>query len=275
MPAADPNAKMPLSLAVIISTYNAPHYLRLALDGYARQTERNFSIYIADDGSNEATRAEIAAFADRSDIPVRHIRHDDQGFRKARIHNKAIREISEDYILLTDGDCVPPPGLIAAHLHCARKNCFVSGSRVLLSKSFSEHLLTTQKPEIPDGPLAAISWRISGRINRLTPLLLPPFARKPHNRLKGIRGCHLACWREDLIAVNGFDESFEGWGREDSDLAARLLHAGIRRVDLRGMPVLHVWHAGEKRDRLEENDARLKQCLEEKRIRAVRGLAEL
>ena len=261
--------------AVVISTYNAPHYLRLALDGYARQSERNFSIYIADDGSNEETRAEIAAFADRSDIPVRHIRHDDQGFRKARIHNKAIREISEDYILLTDGDCIPLPGLIAAHRRVARQNCFVSGSRILLSQSFSEHLLATQKPEIPDSPLAAISWRISGRINRLTPLLLPPFAGKPHNRLKGIRGCHLACWRKDLIAVNGFDESFEGWGREDSDLAARLLHAGIRRVDLRGCPLLHLWHREETRDRLEKNDAMLRRCLEERRIRAIRGIAEL
>jgi glycosyltransferase involved in cell wall biosynthesis len=266
---------MPASLAVVISTYNAPRMLRLALEGYKAQTDTGFCIYIADDGSGEETQQLIDAFRQHAPVPVQHIRHEDAGFRKARIHNEVIRQCSEDYILLTDGDCIPLPGLVAAHRRFASRGCFVSGSRILLSESLSRRLQdgAVTLPAFTAGRM--LQWRTRGEINRLLPLLLPLHISPPHNRLEGIRGCHLACWRQDLLTINGFDETFEGWGREDSDLAARLLHAGIRRRDLRGLPVLHIWHAEEPRDRLAENDAMLAQCLNEKRIRAIRGIAEL
>ncbi len=262
-------------LAVVISTYNAPNMLRLVLEGYRAQSDTGFCIYIADDGSGPETRHVIDAFRKTAAIPVQHIRHEDAGFRKARIHNEVIRQCREDYILLTDGDCIPLPGLVAAHRRVARQGSFVSGSRILLSQSLSRRL--QEEP----GALPAFTagrmfgWRMQGKINRLLPLLLPPGTSAPNDRLEGIRGCHLACWRQNLLSVNGFDEAFEGWGREDSDLAARLLHAGVKRRDLRGTPVLHLWHAEEARDRLAENDAMLAQCLNEKRIRAIRGIAEL
>lgn len=266
---------MPASLAVVISTYNAPNMLRLALEGYKAQTDTGFCIYIADDGSGPETRELIDNFRKNAPVPVQHITHEDAGFRKARIHNEVIRQCREDYILLTDGDCVPLPGLVAAHRRFASRGFFVSGSRILLSESLSRRLQddTDTLPALTKGRM--IQWRMQGKTNRLLPLLLPLHVSPQHNRLEGIRGCHLACWRQDLLTVNGFDETFEGWGREDSDLAARLLHAGIRRRDLRGLPVLHLWHKEEPRNRLAENDAMLTQCLNEKRIRAIRGIAEL
>ncbi|OIO70381.1 MAG: hypothetical protein COW19_08810 [Zetaproteobacteria bacterium CG12_big_fil_rev_8_21_14_0_65_55_1124] len=266
---------MKTSLAVVISTYNAPQMLRLVLGGYARQTDTDFSIYIADDGSGPATKSVIEAYRESSGISVKHVRHEDAGFRKARIHNEVFRQAGEDYLLLTDGDCIPLPGLIAAHRRFATDGCFVSGSRILLSQTLSTRLQAAQTPDAAFNLGHMLTWRMQGDINRLLPLLLPLHVSAAHDRLDGIRGCHLACWRSDLLTVNGFDESFEGWGREDSDLTARLLHAGIRRRDLRGSPVLHLWHREESRHRLDANDAMLRQCLDEKRIRAKQGIAEL
>jgi len=264
------------SLAVVISTYNAPQMLRLVLDGYARQTDLDFSIYIADDGSGSATQHVIEAFRQQNPaMALHHVHHEDDGFRKARIHNRVIAQTSEDYILLTDGDCIPLPGLIAAHRRLATNGCFVSGSRILISQALSTRLQQASSSAVSPGFSNLLKWRMQGGINRLLPLLLPVYLSSPHTRLEGIRGCHFACWRADLLTVNGFDESFEGWGREDSDLAARLLHAGIRRRDMRGSPVLHLWHKEESRRRLDENDDMLRQCLKQKRIRAIKGIEEL
>lgn len=265
---------MTISFGVVISTYKAPAMLRLVLEGYARQTDTDFHLYIADDGSGPETSQVIEAFRKTSPVPLTHMHHQDEGFRKARIHNRAFARAGEEYLLLTDGDCMPLPGLVATHRRLAAQGSFVSGSRILLSRDLSGRLQDAgAAPEL--SLVRMFTWRMQGGINRFFPLLIPPHLSAPHTRLHGIRGCHLACWRSDLLAVNGFDESFEGWGREDSDLAARLLHAGSSRRDLRGLPVLHLWHAEAERQRLTENDAILNQCLDEKRIRAKQGIAKL
>lgn len=266
---------MSANLAVVISTYNAPSMLRLVLQGYKAQNDADFCIYIADDGSAQQTTDLIDELRHEFPVPIEHVRHEDRGFRKARIHNEVIRQCREDYILLTDGDCIPLPGLVATHRRFASRGCFVSGSRILLSEPISRRLQDGSEPLTSLSSGRLLQWRMRGEINRFLPLILPLRASSPNTRLAGIRGCHLACWRQDLMNVNGFDEAFEGWGREDSDLAARLLHAGVKRRNLRGMPVLHLWHAEESRHRLAENDAMLAQCLDEKRIRAIRGIAEL
>ena len=264
----------PPSIAVIISTYNAPDFLRLALEAWMRQTDKRFRVYVADDGSDDATKALIQRAQDASPIPIEHVWHEDKGFRKARIHNIALSRAREPYVLLTDGDCLPPPDLVAIHRRLATPGCFMSGSRILLSRAFTERLIAGRSI-VPVSRPGWIARRLRGDINRIMPLLLPPFSTSPHQRLEGIRGCHLACWREDLETINGFDESYEGWGREDSDLAARLFHAGVKRRDLRGAPVLHLWHREASRERLDDNDAMLRQCLAEKRVRARQGLQEL
>jgi len=266
---------MPASIAVVISTYNAPDFLCLTLEGYRQQTDLNFSVYIADDGSSDETRALITHMQTDFPVPLQHVWQADDGFRKARIHNQVIQRISEPYTLLTDGDCIPLPGLIAAHRRFARDDCFISGSRVLLSERRTT-ALCRESCFITGHPF--IWWlnqRARGHINRLLPLLLPSTLSSPGEQLDGIRGCHLSCPTAALLRINGFDESFEGWGREDSDLTARLLHAGFRRCNLRGTPVLHLWHDEFSRHRLDENDTMLQACLNERRIEAVCGLRQL
>jgi len=263
------------SLAVVVSTYNAPHFLSLVLEGYRQQTDHNFSVYVADDGSTEETKELIRKI--KADFPVtlHHVWHEDTGFRKARIHNQVIRQVHEEYILLTDGDCIPLPGLVAAHRKFAGDDYFISGSRILLSNSFTNQLCQCKQMETAHPLIWWCKQRMRGNINRLFPLLLPPTLSKASGQLKGIRGCHLGCPTEALIHINGFDESFEGWGREDSDLTARLLHAGFSRRNLRGLPVLHLWHQEFSRQHLEKNDTLLQDCLKTQRISAISGIKEL
>jgi len=265
----------PSSIAVIISTYNAPQFLHLTLNGYAQQTDRNFSIYVADDGSGPDIAAVIATFKNLSDIPVYHIWHEDKGYRRAQIIDRAIVQVQEPYILLTDADCVPFAEMIATHKSMAGKGIFIRGSRILLSEKITRQLCK-QGEWSPVMPLRQWAlWRLQGRINRLLPLLLPIGTSRSSQKLPGIRGCHFAFWKNDIFNINGFDGSYEGWGREDSDLAARFFHSGIRRKNLRGMPVLHLWHAEASRRQLAENDALLQECLHKKRTRACIGIAEL
>ncbi len=260
--------------AVVISTYNRPDFLQLVLEGYRRQDTHRFSIYIADDGSTDETANLIRAMQAGFPVGIRHIRHEDKGFRKARIHNIVLREVSEPYVILTDGDCIPPTCLVSTHLRLASPGCMITGSRVLLSRAYCADLLAGGK--LPDmRPAALVGHRLRGRINRLLPLLLPVRLGPANHDLHGIHGCHLSCWRDDLLRINGFDERFEGWGREDSDLVARLFHAGVRRRPLRGSPVWHLWHREEDRGRVDDNDQLLQACLDEKRVRAVQGIGEL
>jgi len=261
-------------LAVVVSTYNRPEFLRLVLEGYRRQDSPDFTLYVADDGSTESTAALIRELQADFPVPIRHVWHEDHGFRKARVHNLALKAVDEPYVLLTDGDCIPPEGLVSTHLRLAREGCMLTGSRILLSRPYSAGLL--QRHELPDLQwYNLIGHRLHKRINRTLPLLLPPHLAAPNQKLHGIHGCHLSCWLQDLVTVNGFDEGFEGWGREDSDLVARLFHAGVRRCNLRGSPVLHLWHPEEDRGKVPENDRLLQACLDQRRVRALKGIAEL
>ncbi len=263
-------------IAIVISTYNSPAFLQLVLDGYRKQTDLSFSIYIADDGSGEETKELIARHQIDFPVPIKHIWHEDHGFRKARIHNITIQTIGEPYVLLTDGDCIPLPGMVETHRRFAKQGNLISGGRVLLSQPWTESI-SKREVNFNSGETFTgwLTHRLKKNINRILPIITPPHLGKSNRKLKGIRGCHISCWLDDLHRINGFDESYEGWGREDSDLIARLFHAGIYRLDLRGMPVLHLWHREEARGQLSRNDQLLAECLKNRRIEAVKGLREL
>lgn len=264
----------PERIGVVVSTYNRPEMLKLVLQGFQRQTDDSFSLYIADDGSDERTANIIQDAENFLPVPVVHVWHEDKGFRKARIHNLTLLRTQEPYLLFIDGDCIPPPNLVAVHRRFARKGCLISGRRVLLSEKLTEQICS--RGALPRFSLAqCFLWRLTGNLNRIFPFCLPPMLGPATKKLAGIRGCHLSCWRSDLMRINGFDEAFEGWGREDSDLVARLLHAGLARRNLLSPPVFHLWHAHEDRTRLAINDRMLQACLDEKRVVARKGVRQL
>jgi len=267
---------MPDTIAVIISTYNKPDDLACVLEAYRFQTDKNFSIYVADDGSTEETALLIKAIAKGFPVPVHHIWHEDRGFRLSEIRNRALSAVSEPYVLITDGDCIPLPALVASHRNLCRQGSFLTGSRLLLNQRYSDII---RKQKIDPGSLTSLrtlfSLRVKYAINRFWPALIPSFTGRESNKLGGLRGCHMSFWLKDLKTINGYDQSFTGWGREDSDITARLFHAGVKRRNLYGTPLLHLWHKEFSRDQLHNNDAMLQASLDERRIEALCGLKQL
>ena len=266
-------------ISIIVATYNRPDALDAVLRSLAHQTDPDFEVIVADDGSTSDTKAVIDHWNGRVGRRVVHVWHADEGFRLAEIRNRAILAAAGDYCIFLDGDCLVRPNFIAAHRVLAERGWFVAGNRVLLSRELSERILRER--------LTAERWdirhwllqRLGGKINRLAPLFALPLGplRKLRARAwRGGRGANIGVWRSDLVAIDGFDCGFAGWGREDSDLFVRLMRAGVRRKDGRwATGVLHLWHPEADRSRLPENDLRLEQVLSGDRVVATKGLSTL
>ena len=266
-------------ISVIVTTYNRVDALGAVLRGLDHQTDRDFEVIIADDGSGAATREFLAWRAARLDRPLKHVWHEDRGFRAAEIRNRGILASSGDYCVFLDGDCIPRPNFIAVHRRLAEPGWFVTGNRVLLDRDLTERVLA-QSLEPEQWSLATwLALRARRQINRLAPLV--PMAAGPLRKLRagawlGARSCNLAVWRSDLDLLDGFDAAFSGWGLEDSDLLIRLLHAGVRRKDGNfATGVLHLWHPESDRSYLPDNQRRLDEVTASDRVRALEGLSRL
>jgi hypothetical protein len=183
------------------------------------------------------------------------------------------------YLIFLDGDCIVRPDFVAAHRRLAEPNWFVTGNRVLLSRDLTAKVLRENlAPEAWSG-VRWLTERFNGGVNRLSGLLnlqLGPLRRLRQGMWEGARSCNLAIWRSDLDRVDGFDADYSGWGKEDSDIIARLLHAGVRRKDgMFATGVIHLWHPEADRSRLTENERKLAEVTEGDRVRARRGLSSL
>ena len=180
--------------------------------------------------------------------------HEDQGFRAAEIRNRAILAARGSYCIFLDGDCIARPDFVATHRRLAEPGWFVTGNRILLSRALTRKVLDEKlMPETWDlADWVTQRWR--GGINRLSAILrlpLGPLRRLRAHAWRGARSCNLAIWRGDLDRVDGFDADYSGWGKEDSDIIVRLLHAGVRRKDGNfATGVLHLWHAEADRSML-------------------------
>ncbi len=266
-----------MRIAVVVTTYNRPDALRAVLEGYAAQTDDAFEILVADDGSTEETKQIVMQYASRRNLAVAHVWQEDRGFRAAAIRNRAVARTDADYIVFTDGDCVPPPSFVASHRALAERGCFVAGNRVLLSEPFTRRVLAERLPihTWRAGQWAAAWMRRDA--NRLLPLLRRSaqagFRTAEPQRWHGVKTCNLALWRSEILRVNGLDEAYEGWGLEDSDFAIRLLHAGLRHKSGRFFaPLFHLWHRDNDRGNLDRNQTRLDELLSTSRYRAELGI---
>jgi glycosyltransferase involved in cell wall biosynthesis len=267
------------TLAVVVTTYNRPNALTAVLEAYLAQRDTNFELIVADDGSTDETRRAVRSFRARADFPVEHVWHEDRGFRAGAIRNRAIARTAAQYVVFTDGDCIPMPGFVATHRRRAERGSFVSGSRLLFTQEATRRVLD-EAWGVHAWPWGRwIAARARGEVNRLWPLVALPAAFATSNRFahrwEKARTCNLGVWRNDLLAINGFDETFEGWGLEDSDLALRLIHHGVRhrRVTC-GLGVAHLWHPENPRGNLDRNRRLLEELHESRRTRARRGIEE-
>jgi glycosyltransferase involved in cell wall biosynthesis len=252
-------------ISVITTTYNRPDALRTVLRGLSRQIDRNFEVVIGDDGSGDATASVIERCRSEMALTIRHVWQEQRGFRAAEIRNRAILASRGKYCVFLDGDCIPRPAFIGAHRRLAEPGWFVSGTRVLLSKSATARIIDRDlSPELWR-PLAWFVARARGDVNRLNALLTLPLGRlrkaSAHKWL-GAKTCNLGVWRSDLDLVDGFDASFVGWGLEDSDMVVRLHAASVRRKDGRhSIAVLHLWHEPGDRSQLRDNQLRFDASL--------------
>lgn len=260
---------MKLNVSLIISTYNWPGALNLCLQSVLHQSVLPNEIIIADDGSKEETRELINSFKKICKIPLIHVWHEDKGFRKTMIMNEAFTKVSYPYIVQIDGDIILHKDFIKDHIRFAQSKSFVSGSRVIIDEKLTKKLI--QKKQ----------WKFSiftnGLRNRLNGIRIPFLSKfQEHYRQNDIiyvRGCNMAFWKEDLLKVNGYDEEITGWGREDNELAARLINTGIcKRVIKFSAIAFHLHHNLRSRDSVDQNDVILNKTLSEKRIRCKQGI---
>ena len=265
-----------LEITVIVSTYNRPDALDLVLCALGEQDYLNFEIIIADDGSDETTAALVRQHEIHRRRVLHHVWQADEGFRLAEIHNKGILKAAGEYIVFLDGDCVPDRNFLSQHAALAQKGRFVTGAKIKLSQAYTDEVLANR---VALQRLAFKDWvwmRLTGRANRFLYFFSLPDGPWRHYRprsSKRLYGCNMAVWTEDLKAVGGFDERYQGWGSDDRDLVARLINAGIYRKDGHyATRVMHLWHQYADRSREDHNRHLLQMVVDSGVTRAVKGL---
>lgn len=225
------------SSSLIVSTYNWEAALGLVLRSVLAQSRLPDEVLIADDGSGPATAELVASYARRCPVPLRHVWHEDRGFRLAAIRNRALAIAEGDYIIMIDGDTIVHPEFVGSHVAFARRGSYVQGGRVMLREAVTRRLLAGERVEL--GPFTR---GIGNRVNAIHASALSRFYSGPSGPVRRTRGANLAYWRDDAVRVNGFNEDIEGWGREDSEFVARMLNVGVRRRNLKFAGVAYHLH---------------------------------
>lgn len=257
-----------MQISIIITTYNSPEYLRRVLEGYADQTVLPLEIIVADDGSTEDTAVVVRSVAAKLPIPVKHVWHEDAGFRAAKIRNEAVKAAEGEYIVFTDGDCIPSRYFVADHGYHARPSHFIQGKRMLVGEQLSQHYMRGSFWN-------DLRYCTQGLLSGCHHLLRFRDVTFVKQGLRGIRSCNMGVYKKDILTINGFNESFIGWGREDSDFAFRLMQAGvIRRDPVFSAIVYHLWHQENSRDALQSNDTLLQQTFLAGSYRCTDGIVK-
>ncbi len=251
-------------ISILLATYNWPQALQLCLQSLETQTDRDFEIIIADDGSTSNTKEVIEAFKARSSIPLTHLWQEDKGFRKTKILNQAIEHAKGDYLVFLDGDCIVQPDFVAQHRALSQKGFLVTGSRVLLNEQLTKELTASGNWSYKQFSSHLLQYRLSGQINKYWPLKIK--LGNGHWReykkfvWRRIKGCNMACWKADAQAIGGFDETMTGWGHEDADFVFRLQHDHIKRKSGSwATEVLHLFHKIHDQSNAAENARRVRE----------------
>lgn len=233
-------------ISVIISTYNSEVWLEKVLWGYVGQSFKNFEIVIADDGSGPKTKELIDLFISTTDLKINHVWQEDQGFQKSRILNKAIVACKSDYIVMSDGDCIPRGDFLAVHNEYKEVGYFLSGGYFMLPMDIS---LKIDRNDILTGNCFSVNWLKSsglkssfknnkltskGLMSKILNILTPTNASWNGHNASG--------WKKDIEAVNGFDERMQ-YGGQDRELGERLFNLGIKSKQIRYSAVcIHLDH---------------------------------
>jgi glycosyltransferase involved in cell wall biosynthesis len=254
------------SVSIIVSCFNQNRSVSEIIDRLETGSHTIQEVIVADDGSNPPLDISRTNSCSKRIHKYVFLTHENQGFRKCKILNQAIQESTSEYNVFLDGDCLPHKHFVKDHIAMAEKGYFVQGRRCFVREKNVKPLL--------DGKKSLVRLLITGKITGLLKSIrLPIPVIKRNSSMYGLLGCNLGIWRKDLLSINGFDEDYEGWGREDSDLGARLYNLGLQRKMVYGRSVVyHLNHPENSRGNLEINDLRLKKTIESKRIRCKNGI---
>ena len=261
------------SVSLLISTYNWPKALKICLQSILEQTVLPDEILIADDGSTEETRIIIDLFRNQTNIPVKHIWHEDEGFRLSHIRNKAIAQANCEYIIQIDGDIVLEKNFVKDHLVILKTDHFVVGSRALLEKNFSEKIVASGKIPL----IGVLRKNTKNKFNASRIPWLTKFFSSWYKNTGSYkyytRGCNMAFWKKAIIDVNGYNEDISGWGAEDTELVVRLIASGQKKLFLKfGGVQFHIWHYVASRDRKQTNDKILSHTIDSRSSFARNGI---
>jgi glycosyltransferase involved in cell wall biosynthesis len=256
------------SSSLIIATYNWKEALALVLATVRVQSMLPGEVIIADDGSRGDTREFLAGEAVTFPVPLRHLWQEDEGFRKGRILNEAMARAGGEYLIAIDGDMMIHPEFVRSHLRFARRGWYIQGSRMMLGEKATTRTLAAGRRVA--GPLAP---DVRNRINGIHAPFLSRFSRGEPGPIHRTRGCNISYWRDDIVRVNGYDEDMEGWGREDTELIARLMNSGVRRRNLKFAAVsYHLHHRSRPADADAANFERVLRAVRDGVTRCEHGI---
>jgi len=246
-------ARRAMKTAVIVTSYRWPKALDLVLQSLALQRNQANQIIVADDGSSDSVRKVMRRWGGL--LPLRLVWEPDVAFRAARVRNLAISCAKCDHLIFTDGDCLLPPDFVREHQRLIQQNHIVAGGRYLLSSVVTRDLIEA-------GVISAIDTFDVLKFRKLPLGILRDLKGRAWQR---VRTCNMGVMRSDILSVGGFDESFEGWGREDSDMVVRMLNNGMMIRSARfAACVAHLHHDEVSRDGLAENDERFSKILQDR-----------
>lgn len=264
--------------SVLVATYNHPEFLRRTLLGLSRQSAGDFEVLICDDGSGVEIGKLVDEFEKVFPGGITHVYQEDRGFRKCAILNEGILRAESDYLVFLDADCIPHRLFIEEHLACRQKGVFLAGRRVELGGAITarlddDYILSGRLEKIWLRGLASLAC--SGVRHLEFGIYIPePFRLRRDNGNTALLGCNFSCWKEDMYAINGFDESFESPGcGEDTDVERRFRMKGLRSRSVKNAAICyHQYHQlVEGRDK---SDGILERRQEENKAFCDRGLKE-
>ncbi len=257
--------------SLVITTYNWIDALRLTLDSVARQSLLPDEVIIADDGSRADTADFIRNYAKTFPTRLVHLWGEDDGYRRSVMVNKAFQTAQGDYILQTDGDILLHPNFVADHLHWAQRGVYARGSRSFLDEKMSHRIFS--------GELNPAKLPVFAGSNPLNAIRLPLFSKIVSHLsrdIDNVKGCNMAFFRDDLLKINGYDNTLVGWGHEDKDLSFRLSNAGVRmrKIKFEAL-VFHLHHKFLSRDNADANREKAFRSLREGTVRTPSGISEV
>ena len=260
-----------LDTSIIISTYNSTIWLEKVLYGYNNQTYRMFEVVVADDGSNEETKRLLERMREKVFYPIVHVWHEDNGFQKSQILNKAIVQCRTPYIVMSDGDCIPRKDFVEQHVKYREEGYFLSGGYFMLPMDISEEI---SKDDIYSERCFDVAWLKSNGLKSSFKNNKLSSGRTKAAILNAItptnaswNGHNASGWKEDIVAINGFDERMQ-YGGQDRELGERLMNLGIKSKQIRyNAVVIHLDHPRgyKNQESIDKNRAIRKQTRDSKK----------